>query len=146
MVGLGWGTNDGWAWQGYTFVWNGPSGNYNVDIQGSMFGLTECDYLGGGYSNAASQENVAIKDITAGASPHWGSAITQTASLPVEWHTSPSSIGQSLSVYLTNGHQYTAYVYLDGQATVYGWAAAMSDFYTQGQNRGRLQFNSVTIQ
>lgn len=127
-------------------MWNGPSGNYNVDIQGSMFGLTECDYLGGGYSNAASQENVAIKDITAGASPHWGSAITQTASLPVEWHTSPSSIGQSLSVYLTNGHQYTAYVYLDGQATVYGWAAAMSDFYTQGQNRGRLQFNSVTIQ
>jgi hypothetical protein len=145
LTGLGWGTNDAWAWQGTTFVWTGPTGNYNANYFWYMYGATYNDYaVADGVSSAYTEIDIVLKDITTGTGPQTNIAYQATANLPVSCIVTPNTKSQSMAVHLVNGHQYSAYVLLDGQVSVWGWASASSDFQTM--NNGFLQFSTLTIQ
>lgn len=140
VVGGGAGGVDAWGWTGSTFTWNGPTGIYQLSFSGYKNGYTTCY---GAYASANTQIDYVVKDNTdLSVGPTHGTDYTASVGGLGYTEPEPTSIQDSLTAQLVNGHTYSVYLQIDGQAIVYGVGEAQSNFHDMGAG---LQFYSVTI-
>ncbi len=140
VAGLAWGGAAGWGWTGTTFMYSGGDHNFNFEVHGKMVGRT---FAYGATANGYSEVDYVIKDDTTGGyafGPLSLYSVSEGNYGDVQVNQNIDNSGQAL---LHNGHIYSVYLYVDGQATMNGaGAGAESDFHDSSNG---LWFNSVDM-